>query len=384
MNRVHRGLVATRMPRVRIPITLAVAVAVTSSAFADDSDDVKRTKALVTAMSRGAGAVKPLVRFPLSIVGVNFATPDCTSKFPYDAKVAEPDLPALLACLTPLRLVRDGASLVGDPGYDVYPMFDAGLLVGLESSSNIREDRAAKNLAATANIAPDAAGRAAVATKAVPFLAVEIHVCVATDGTVESSAVNRINVPEAGAWSDAIIAKVKDARYKPFVLNGTKIRGCSHQTHVYPAAQRKTGLAQLEELSMPSGIEGGEVGGVEGGVIGGELGGLPPPPPPPLPASVPPRLLEANRIAGEKVIVPDDETKARIMESKKDKVIGAFKLCISATGAVASITTLKSTGYPAYDGRIDREMRKWKYTPYLVNGTPQPVCTAITFIYAQK
>ena len=373
------------MPRVRIPITLAIAaVAFTSSAFADDSDDVKRTKALVAAMSRGAGAVKPLVRFPLSLVGVNFATADCATKFPYDAKVAEADLPALLACLSALRLVRDGASLVGDPGYDIDPTFDVGMLVGLEGSSNIREERAAKNLAATANVAPDAAGKAAVAKKVVPFLAVEIYVCVSADGTVDKAAVNRINVPEAGAWSDAIIAKVKDAHYKPFVVKGTAVRGCTHQTHVYPAAQRKAGLAQLEELAMPGGIEGGEVGGVEGGVFGGDNSLPPPPPPPPPPTSVPPRLLEANRISGEKVIVPDDETKARIMESKKDRVIGSFKLCISVTGTVASITTLKSTGYPAYDGRIDREMRKWKYTPYLVNGTPQPVCTAITFIYAQK
>ncbi len=190
----------------RIPVTLAIAaVAFTSSAFADDSDDVKRTKALVAAMSRGVGAVeaaRPLSRRRSS--ASTASTADCATKFPYDAKVAEADLPALLACLSALRLVRDGASLVGDPGYDIDPTFDVGMLVGLEGSSNIREERA-RRTSRPGERRADAAGKAAVAKKVVPFLAVEIYVCVSADGTVDKAAVNRINVPEAGAWSDAIL-----------------------------------------------------------------------------------------------------------------------------------------------------------------------------------
>jgi hypothetical protein len=29
-------------------------------------------------------------------------------------------------------------------------------------------------------------------------------------------------------------------------------------------------------------------------------------------------------------------------------------------------------------------MRTWTYRPFLVNGKPAPVCTAVTFIYSQK
>ena len=112
-----------------------------------------------------------------------------------------------------------------------------------------------------------------------------------------------------------------------------------------PAGQdREAGVTQVDETGDPNGDEGGEEGGVEGGVVGGDLNGVmgappPPPPPPPPPAppqNVPPTLLEGSRIAGEKMIVPDDVTKTEIQRSGKDKIIGSFKLCINASGAVTS------------------------------------------------
>ncbi len=147
------------------------------------------------------------------------------------------------------------------------------------------------------------------------------------------------------------------------------------------------------ENSGPAGEEGGEEGGVEGGVVGGDVNGVmgappPPPPPPPPPAppqNVPPTLLEGSRIAGEKQIVPDDVTKTEIQRSGKDKIIGSFKLCINAGGAVTSVKMLKGTGFPAYDNKIQSKMNsEWKYKPYAVNGRAVPVCTAVTFIYSQK
>jgi protein TonB len=147
------------------------------------------------------------------------------------------------------------------------------------------------------------------------------------------------------------------------------------------------------ENSGPAGEEGGEEGGVEGGVLGGDINGVmgappPPPPPPPPPAApqnVPPTLLEGSRIAGEKQIVPDDVTKTEIQRSGKDKLIGSFKLCINSGGSVTSVKMLKSSGFPAYDSKIQRKMStEWKYRPYAVNGRAVPVCTAVTFIYSQK
>jgi len=45
---------------------------------------------------------------------------------------------------------------------------------------------------------------------------------------------------------------------------------------------------------------------------------------------------------------------------------------------------LKSTGFPAYDSKIQTKIRgEWRYKPYNVNGKAVPVCTAVTFIYNQ-
>ncbi|MBL0220499.1 MAG: hypothetical protein IPQ07_42350 [Myxococcales bacterium] len=162
---------------------------------------------------------------------------------------------------------------------------------------------------------------------------------------------------------------------------------------VQPVKIEKQEVAKVEDSGDPNGVEGGEVGGVAGGVVGGDINGVagappPPPPPPPPPAppqNVPPTLLEGSRIAGEKQIVPDDNTKTEIQRSGKDKLIGSFKLCLNLGGEVTSVTMLKSTGFGAYDSKIQQKMRgEWKYRPYAVNGKAVPVCTAVTFIYSQK
>ena len=101
------------------------------------------------------------------------------------------------------------------------------------------------------------------------------------------------------------------------------------------------------------------------------------------PQNVPPTLLEGQRIAGERNIVPDDVTKVEIQRSGKTKVIGSYKLCIDPNGTVTNVAQLKSTGFTAYDQKIKTAMQGWRYRPYMVNGKQVSVCTAITFIYTQ-
>jgi len=73
------------------------------------------------------------------------------------------------------------------------------------------------------------------------------------------------------------------------------------------------------------------------------------------------------------------------MPMGKDRIIGSFKLCLTVTGAISNVNMLKSTGFPAYDSKIQNKMRsEWRYKPYMVNGKAVPVCTAVTFIYSQK
>ncbi len=159
---------------------------------------------------------------------------------------------------------------------------------------------------------------------------------------------------------------------------------------VQPVKVEKQEVQQVAttEAGDPNGEVGGEEGGVAGGVVGGVVGAPPPPPPPPPPPAppqlVPPTALEASRIAGEKLISPDDVTKTEINRSGKDRVVGTFKLCITVDGAIQNVTMMKSTGFATYDTKIQGTIRSsWRYRPFNVNGKAVPVCTAVTFIYSQ-
>ncbi|HSN30670.1 MAG TPA: hypothetical protein VLT45_30495 [Kofleriaceae bacterium] len=162
---------------------------------------------------------------------------------------------------------------------------------------------------------------------------------------------------------------------------------------VQPVKIEKQEVKEVEDKGDPNGEEGGVEGGVVGGVVGGDINGVmgappPPPPPPPPPAppqNVPPTMLEGSRIAGDKMITPDDVTKTEIQRSGKDRVIGSFKLCLTVGGEIQSVNMLKSTGFGAYDQKILSTIRgSWRYRPYNVNGKAVPVCTAVTFIYSQR
>src|SRR5262249_386703 len=103
------------------------------------------------------------------------------------------------------------------------------------------------------------------------------------------------------------------------------------------------------------------------------------------PQIVTPTALDANRIAGEKEIVPDETTQSEIGRAGVDKIMGSYKLCVSAEGSVSAVTQLKSTGFPAYDSKIQNTIRgNGRYRPSLVDGKAPPVCTAVRFVYSQK
>ena len=114
---------------------------------------------------------------------------------------------------------------------------------------------------------------------------------------------------------------------------------------------------------------------------------LPPPmpAPPAAPQNVAPTALDANRVSGDKDIVPDDITKAEIGRSGKERLVATYKLCINMEGAINTVSQLASTGFPAYDAKILETIRtKWRYRPFMVNGKAATVCTAVRFIYSQK
>lgn len=146
-----------------------------------------------------------------------------------------------------------------------------------------------------------------------------------------------------------------------------------------------TALVAAITLTIHEGPED-ELGGIEGGVLGGMIGRPPPPPPPPPPSSrnIPSKMLEGLRIAGDKVILPDENTKLAILDSGRERVIGAFKLCIDEAGRVSEVKAIRSTKVPSYDRTLLQAMRAWRYRPYRINGKALAVCTAVTFIYSPR
>ena len=102
------------------------------------------------------------------------------------------------------------------------------------------------------------------------------------------------------------------------------------------------------------------------------------------PFNIAPSALEANRIAGNKYVLPDSDDRKAIAGSGKAKVVSSYKLCIDLDGNPARISTLKSSGYRGYDAKILREMHDWRFRPFVVNGANAPVCTAVTVIYSKN
>ena len=368
----------------KLVFAVLAALALTSTALADANRD-KQVEDLRAAIDRGPDAVKPLVeRFPLYIQGLRFADATCDKTFGHPRAVPLAELAPFVACLKGMQLVIEGGTFVAEPGVEVNPLFVDGKVSVFSSNGEVPPARAEKHLVATAKIAPDRASKAAIVKRKLPFLAVEIALCVREDGTVESASVERYNAVVAVTWAQQLLAATKKATYTPFQRGGAAVRACTSQRHVYPATLRSAGIAELARLRTvveSAGIEGGEY--VEGGSVEDILDSPLPPPPPPPPELriVPPTLLEKNRIAGSITIEPDAATKAAIAKSGKDRVVGSVKLCIDVAGVVSRALTLKSTGFVDYDTKLLTATRSWKYSPWMDNGSAVPACTAVTFIY---
>lgn len=100
------------------------------------------------------------------------------------------------------------------------------------------------------------------------------------------------------------------------------------------------------------------------------------------PPNVAPQMLAL--VKGTRDVVPDDHTKISIRKANKENLIGTWRMCIDETGAVTEVERLKSTGFPGYDLKIGNSVKTWKYKPYLYDGKPQAVCTALSFIYRSR
>jgi hypothetical protein len=88
-------------------------------------------------------------------------------------------------------------------------------------------------------------------------------------------------------------------------------------------------------------------------------------------------MFASHRISGSDKVVPDEATKRHTWTT----LHGAYRVCVDEAGAVESLLALRSTAYPAYDRRLVANLRTWKFSPFVVDDHPVPVCSYVDFRY---
>lgn len=77
-------------------------------------------------------------------------------------------------------------------------------------------------------------------------------------------------------------------------------------------------------------------------------------------------------------------TRTEIQRSGKTRLVIPVKVCVNRAGGIDSVNVMKSSGFSSYDEKLKREIRRWKYRPFMVNGQAAPVCAVVQFMYSQK
>ena len=126
---------------------------------------------------------------------------------------------------------------------------------------------------------------------------------------------------------------------------------------------------QALDLGDTGGVDGVE-GGVPGGVVGGVVGGLPEAPPPVAPVRVGGGVREPRRVVVVQPVYPEVAAKARIQGTV------VIEATINERGRVVNVNLLQ--GAPLFSDAALEAVKKWVYTPTLVNGVPTPVIMTVT------
>jgi TonB family protein len=104
---------------------------------------------------------------------------------------------------------------------------------------------------------------------------------------------------------------------------------------------------------------------------------------PPKEEIVPPDVMTAHRKSDGK-IPPPETVKVEMVRAGESQTRAALKICVSETGAVRDVSFVKRTGYDAYDAKLVREIRKWRYEPFTIDGKAAPACSVTHIIFRMK
>jgi protein TonB len=122
-----------------------------------------------------------------------------------------------------------------------------------------------------------------------------------------------------------------------------------------------------DDTGSPDGV----LGGVPGGVVGGIVGGLPEAPPPPVvPVRVGGAVREPRRLVVVQPVYPEIAVKARLQGTV------VVEATVNERGRVVSVSLLQ--GAPLLTDAALEAVKKWVYTPTLLNGVPTPIIMTVT------
>ena len=98
------------------------------------------------------------------------------------------------------------------------------------------------------------------------------------------------------------------------------------------------------------------------------------------PPFVEPVAMNRRRVAGEKLVVPDDVSLRRSGTILR----GMFKYCVDTNGEVSSVSTMQSTGAASYDAQITRTLQAWAFKPVVFQGAVITACSVQTFVFSMR
>jgi hypothetical protein len=324
----------------------------------------------VQAARRGdVSAVRKMFGSSITNGGLWFPDPICELEFAAPGEIGGDRLDELARCLTKVKLsvapredsLLDVALLTYDPGIELEARF-LDLVqgpwvtwIGFVSRRNLAD--------ALPTISPDVLEQLRAAGNREPrvpeldgevaraedhFVYAWVKLCIDAEGNVTGVHPREASTEHAGT---ALVAAIADWKFRPFAPGGRPMPVCSVVLLATPLA------AALPKVKIPFPIDSDTFGTVAPGAL--------------------------VRISGETRVAPADDMKAAIQKIGLRRVIGTFKVCIDTAGIVHDVRILRSTGIPSYDGRIVQTMSKWRYEPFVDDGKPAPVCTAVTFVYTQ-
>jgi TonB family protein len=311
-----------------------------------------------------AAAVRALLLDTVADGGLWFDDATCAQTFGAPRALAATEVDAFAACLAKLGLrvsaridaLPDVAVLEYAPGFELEARFvdDAsGPRISWIGYSSRLADDTLPTVAAAAleplRVAGDRDGPLDPARVGPsPVRHAWLKVCVDDTGTVAAVDVRETTSPRiANMVASAAVAW----RFKPFVVGGKPTPVCALFYATYPP---QVGVRASERLPLPMTMTSGR-------------------------PVVPPTELE--QIAGERVIVPDPGTRAGARKAAMRFLVGTFKFCVDASGHVDEVAVMRSSRSLAYDQRVVRTLKTWAFRPFVIDGAPAPVCSAITFAY---